>query len=343
MMFAKTNGLLSLIQSRILLHNIFPDDRLSFEITNGWDDLLVDNFSMAQKEIQENGLPINQDLNLFYQDEVWNINNCEDLIKGSHWSQLKSEEDKVVVETREIENTTYDYLQIKLNESRLACLSPKVDESYMRNFISITNDLLDDERRRIAFDIHDSAIQFLSGVKFMVNGLRENPESLSKILPKLEKAINDAILELRTISYNLMPAKIEEQGLYQLLVALEDRLQNHYGVKLDLKTNVDFAALSVEFQTSVYRIIQELCSNAIKHGKAQELVLFIKKEKNELILDFEDNGIGFHEIETARSRMGLANIFYRVGEFQGKIKLDTNSDIGVKYSLEFPIEKIERL
>lgn len=187
------------------------------------------------------------------------------------------------------------------------------------------------ERQRIARDLHDGLSGTLSGIKIK---LSSRPEAGS--IPVVDEAISqleNSIDELRRISRNMMPETLVRLGLE---VAIKDlcislALQ---GVEIEFQANGIGNEMPVEMQVNIYRIVQELLSNAVKHSQATKILVQCLQNGDVFLITVEDNGKGF-DLEGRKSAgLGLPNIRKRVDYMQGQMEIDTSLDQGTTVNLQ---------
>ena len=194
------------------------------------------------------------------------------------------------------------------------------------------------ERTRIAEDLHDSLGGTLSTLKLQYDTLQMEHGDLSKDseYQKIMKMIDSACTEVRDIARNLKPIALEKLGL---TAALKD-LVNRYSLKgimeISLHTHEVDGVLSEEAKLHVYRIIQELLNNAIKHADASEIDLQVNKMDGQLFIVVEDNGKGFDQNEVKHG-LGLGNLKSRVNVLRGDMEIDSSLDRGTSITVHIPI------
>jgi len=172
------------------------------------------------------------------------------------------------------------------------------------------------ERTRIARDLHD-------GVSQMLFALKLNFSATNISDPQSHELIDKSIAEVRTISHNLLPKKLGENGLVDAIAVLVDQLNNlSTNFKADFSCSITEMHLKQEQQINLYRIIQELINNTIKHSKATQLGLNLSENARELILQFNDNGVGLNPsaIKDAGG-IGWKNIMARLELLSGNLEL----------------------
>ncbi|WP_454045813.1 ATP-binding protein [Chryseobacterium sp. Marseille-Q8038] len=194
------------------------------------------------------------------------------------------------------------------------------------------------ERGRLARDLHDGLGGLLSGTKHQLSYL--NPHQSENIEEGISKSIDQidgAVEELRRVAHNLMPDLLMKYGLEVAIKEFASRISNN---ALDIHTEfINYSnSLSKEKQLIIYRIIQELVNNAIKHANTSEIIIQISEEENLLNLTVEDNGKGFDPTGlNARKTAGFHNIELRVQFLKGTMNITSELNIGTSIELQIPI------
>ncbi len=189
------------------------------------------------------------------------------------------------------------------------------------------------ERERIAKDLHDSLGGLLSAVKLQFEKAKSKGSSYeqNREYQYAQNLLDTSVEEVRNISRNLQPGSLKQLGLVAAINDLINRYVGdaypeihfqHYDLPKDLNTMI---------ATSIYRIIQELLNNAIKHAKADEIIIQLNKEDDEILISFEDDGIGFDPKEMKSLGMGLENIQSRVNYLKGNLEIDSTRDDGTSF------------
>ncbi|RBI92694.1 sensor histidine kinase [Elizabethkingia miricola] len=194
------------------------------------------------------------------------------------------------------------------------------------------------ERGRLARDLHDGLGGLLSGTKLQLSYLDPHQsETIEDGISKSIKQIDGAVEELRRVAHNLMPDLLVKYGLEVAIQEFASRISNS---ALDIHTEfINYRnSLSEEKQLIIYRIIQELVNNAIKHADASEIIIQISQEENVLNLTVEDNGKGFdHKGLNVKKTAGFHNIESRVQFLKGTMNIISELNIGTSIELQIPI------
>jgi len=181
-----------------------------------------------------------------------------------------------------------------------------------------------EERKRFAEELHDAMGALLSTLKLYVNELGSKDivyEERNVLLQQSNHLLDEAITNARTISHNIMPASIKENGLESSLQSFIDKI-NAYG-----KIQIQFITLSLRkhfepvLELSVYRMLTEMINNSLKHAEADKIEISLSEKNNKLLISFMDNGKGFDfekTIKSGNAGLGLKNILSRIEMIGGK-------------------------
>lgn len=214
-----------------------------------------------------------------------------------------------------------------------------------KQFTKISNltamlDGQEQERGRLARDLHDGLGSLLSSTKLNLSHRIEKLEPLHKQhLQSSLAEIDTAVNELRRVAHNLMPDLLIKYGLEEVLRDYASRMTND-----KLEISIHFLhyqqSLSEEQQLLVYRIIQELVNNAIKHADADQLLIQLVEEDGRIAVTVEDNGKGFalSQLDLQHSA-GLHNIQSRVHFLKGQVHIQSEINLGTTIEFDFPLDK----
>jgi len=195
------------------------------------------------------------------------------------------------------------------------------------------------ERMRIAKDLHDSLGGLLSTVKAHFTSIQSESEQQQKthLAEKTNRLIDEACIEVRRISHNMIPNVLTLSGLPEALEDFSDGLKNE-GYSVDLDVNDFPEQMSKTKQVMLFRIVQEAVSNIRKHADAKSILIQIFKANKRLSLIIEDDGKGFDHTEAVASRgVGLKNINSRVEFLNGSIDWNTTLGEGTTITINIPI------
>jgi len=206
--------------------------------------------------------------------------------------------------------------------------------AYQKEMVKATILAQEEERSRIAQDLHDAISAKLNVVSLGANFLLEE-ESVSEkeqdeIIEHILNVTNKTIESSRKIAHNLLPPILEKFGLGAALEELCDEFTNSKQVVVGSKIKYELGGLSKNNELHVFRIVQELINNSIKHGKSKEILVNFFEKNDSFQLHYQDNGLGFDVSEIANKKgLGLQNIESRVALLKGMISYKSELNKGV--------------
>jgi len=205
----------------------------------------------------------------------------------------------------------------------------------------------DDERRRIARDLHDSTGQALTALKLELAGIeRELAERNPHVAMRLASCIGDARLisdELRTISYLLHPPLLDELGLGSALRWYVDGFEKRSGIRVDLDLSCK-ERQSPELETMLFRVMQECLINIHRHSGSSKASIRLSETDSHIVMEVNDEGRGIAAEELSRIAsgaglgVGLRGMRERIKDFRGELEILSPSGQGTKVRAIIPIE-----
>lgn len=186
----------------------------------------------------------------------------------------------------------------------------------------------DQERLRIARELHDRLGSTLATIKLGLQN-EEIPQAQQQVI-----LVNTAISEVRTIAHDLSGGNIEQYGLAAALNELKNTLDR--SGKITLNLFMETVNIQASLHVTIYRIVQELVSNTLKHAEATEITLQLTSVDEQLTLIYEDNGKGF-DLTHYQPGMGITNIRHRIEKWNGSLEIDAQPNRGTIVILTVPI------
>lgn len=201
------------------------------------------------------------------------------------------------------------------------------------------------ERNRLALELHDGIASQLWAIKLNVDSLQQQEQFNGKhrqSLRTIYQQLDDTTQEVRKTAHNLMPDLLLEEGLATALASLCDKIKKQTELEVDFLEFGTIPRMDEEIELSLYRMIQELIQNVLKHaGKATQLLVQLSCTESLLNITVEDNGSGFTgEAPTASKGLGLHHVERRVKALQGHMDLQSIPGKGTTIYLEFDIQHL---
>jgi len=203
-------------------------------------------------------------------------------------------------------------------------------------------DATEEERKRIAKELHDGIGQQMSGLKLAWGNLKEKisivAPSETEVLQKLSKILDDAANEVRSISHQMMPRALQENGIVSALNDMLEKSLSLSNIKYEFIQNVDQQRFNERIELSLYRICQELINNIIKHSGANQVNIQLVKSKSFIALIIEDNGKGFNFESAKKDGIGMLNMNSRVNTLNGEINFEPGPNTGTLATIRIPLQ-----
>ncbi|MEN0003070.1 MAG: sensor histidine kinase, partial [Bacteroidota bacterium] len=195
------------------------------------------------------------------------------------------------------------------------------------------------ERKRVAQELHDGLGVLLATVKMQINGIQKVLPGVSNSnhYQKAEQLIDQACRTVREISHDMLPYVLEEEGFDSAVQRLCTSVANTH------ELDISFIPFEVELiegdalKVSLYRSVQELLKNIIKHAEASEVIVQIIAEPEQVELTVEDNGKGF-DLAAKKDGIGLKNIQSRVEYLNGQFEMESTIGQGSTFTIRIPLE-----
>ena len=216
----------------------------------------------------------------------------------------------------------------------------EMELKYQQDVIYRTLDAVEDERKRVARDLHDEVGAALSAMRLLIGQLSQTNlpvTEASGLTIKFKGVIDNTIDSVRRISNDLLPQGLDELGLTYALEGLCENTMSLADVNVELSVEGE-GDLPGRTNLIVYRLVQELLNNALKHAEATEIGLQLHRQANVLRLDYTDNGKGFdYEQAWQKRSFGLKNIETRAQMLHGTASFDTKPGQGLRVTVQIPL------
>ena len=194
------------------------------------------------------------------------------------------------------------------------------------------------ERKHFAKELHDGLGPVLSSAKMTISALDKTniQEKNARLLDKVEKLVDNAILTTKEISNHLTPHVLSHYGLKKAIETFIRNVLINETLHITLSTTINKKRYKESIEVVLYRICCELINNTQRHAFATETTIELVDENEKIKLKYEDNGVGFDSVQE-RYGMGLTNIISRVKALQGAIELVSSPHKGFYAHIELPL------
>ncbi|MDH7446205.1 sensor histidine kinase [Aquimarina sp. 2201CG14-23] len=214
----------------------------------------------------------------------------------------------------------------------------KIESDYQKELLKTSIQSQEEERTRIAKELHDDVGAMLTTTKLYMGQIEPElaPEELTSIVNKIGGFFDDMIRSVRGISQDLRPVVLEKLGFSEAVDSLVQTVRDSGKIKISFVDSTTQNIAKTK-ELNLYRIIQELITNTLKHAEASNIYIEMKNHDNILILVYEDDGKGLDQKQLQyRKGLGLKNIESRLSILSGTISFQEEKH-GMKVQLEIPL------
>lgn len=200
--------------------------------------------------------------------------------------------------------------------------------------------LQDEERRRIAFDLHDEVGQSLTSVMMGLRALGDQPDPASyrQRIDDLREVVNSAVHEVRRIANGLRPAALDHLGLQGALERMSEDAEQIHDIDIELAIEInDWDKLSNPLQTTIYRMVQEGLTNVARHSGAKLVRILVAQRRGEVVVEIEDDGRGFDKASASHQGLGVSGMIQRTALLAGEFDVLERPEGGTIIRARIPV------
>jgi signal transduction histidine kinase len=198
----------------------------------------------------------------------------------------------------------------------------------------------DEERARVARDLHDSTAQHLAAVNLGLARLRKT-QAPQEVLDDMRTALAEAQREIRTLTYLLYPPQLTDQGLEATLKTFVYGFRRRTGLSVEVDVSGDLKTLPVGVQRAVFRVVQESLANVQRHARATQAAIAIALKRDGLRVTVTDDGVGRSPPIDPTTGMGIRGMQARFGQFDGLLTV-SRRDVGTQVEGVIPARGLRR-
>lgn len=267
----------------------------------------------------------------YVQDVILRLTESEDELQFKN-QQLNETNDKLLSTQKDLLKTTQEKYDLLRQEDNVRSTSLIEGQ--------------EEERKRLARELHDGIGQMLTGLKLDSEQLKSLPfinEKQKKSFEEHQKLIDETIEATRTVSFNLMPSVLSDFGLPSAIRLLIERTAKSAGIKATFNDSTDNIDIPNKIENNLYRITQEALNNIVKHAKAQKVAINLSNEKSKIItLTIIDDGKGFDMKKIKKNKItgnGIGNLQTRVRLLNGTIRIESEINKGTSIFVKIPLKE----
>ncbi len=197
----------------------------------------------------------------------------------------------------------------------------------------------EDERRRLARELHDETGQALTSILLGLRGLEEakDPETLRTAVSEVRALVRSTLQDVRRLAVELRPKALDDFGLVAAVERLTDSFAEQTGIGIEFVPHVGEERFPPEVETALYRIVQESLTNVLKHARAGHVSIVLTQKDGSASVVVEDDGIGFEPARARDGGLGLVGMRERVGLLGGRLTVESRPGAGTTFVAEVPL------
>lgn len=238
----------------------------------------------------------------------------------------------------ELESIQHRVLKIQKQMSEQVKLSQRLATEKVVGQEERIQEIISQERNRLARELHDSVSQQLFAASMMMSAINESRPNTedreTKQLKMVEEMIHQSQLEMRALLLHLRPVALKGKSLQEGMEELLNELSQK--VSMTILWKIEEFPLDKGVEDHLFRILQESVSNTLRHAKALKLEVLLIERDDFIILRVVDDGVGFDAEETKAGSYGLQNIYERAVEIGGSIKIISVKNKGTRLEVKIP-------
>lgn len=201
--------------------------------------------------------------------------------------------------------------------------------------------LIEEERRRIARDLHDGPAQAITNLSMRLDIVRRmidrQPDLAAEELERLYQRMRVAVSDVRRLIYDLRPIAIDEVGLMQAIQQLCERNQDDWSIPIELAADENLKlTLPPARQIAIYRLVQEVLNNVRKHAEATQIKIQVTTSKKTVTFQISDDGRGFDTTTIPSGHYGLIGLRERAEYLRGHVDIASTPGTGTQVKLVIP-------
>ena len=194
------------------------------------------------------------------------------------------------------------------------------------------------ERNHIGAELHDNVNQLLAGAKLYMSIAGKKNEEIKEAIEYPKELVENAIDEIRTLTAKHV-TPLKDMDLEQMVLSLVEKVKKTTEIETSLSYDVTQQSIQPDLKINIYRIIQELTSNIIKHSESNKVEVILKSDEDCIHISVKDNGKGF-SLNDKREGVGLINITNRVDTFNGEIDIISKPGKGCTTTITLPVNNV---
>lgn len=230
--------------------------------------------------------------------------------------------------------------QRKVLQSKLDIQNLQTD--HQKKLLVATINSQEKERTRVGQELHDSVGAMLSAIRLNMKMLMQDPALFQKSSDEITSYLDQTIETVRNISHNLYPAGLKTFGMIGVLKEYIEKFNTSDQLTISLQENGERRRLDPNTELIIFRILQELIHNAVKHSRASTITISMDWRDAQLSIEVRDDGVGFtsDQLDPGKRGLGLYNISNRAEVIDAKVNFNNTENGGACIDLQVPYQTV---
>src|SRR5262249_46031221 len=228
-----------------------------------------------------------------------------------------------------------------ISEQKLGAEILRASGDQLREFAARIDTVREEERTRVARELHDELGQLLTILKLdlaWVHG-KLGRSQLRKKMKDIIAHVDDTIGRVRRISAELRPSILDDLGLGPAIEWQASEIQRRSGIRIQVTSDADSARLSKEAAAATFRVVQEALKNVVRHAKATRVRVTMKSQEHALMISIQDNGKGITDAQiTDVKSLGIVGMKERIARIGGEFNIFSEPDKGTRLDMTIPAQ-----
>ena len=287
--------------------------RFSFDIPNGKEEQISTKFAPLRQKAGLKSLPVNNEIEIL----------------GDFFNRMMSSLQK---------NWEHNLKLQKSLEEKEA-----IRVKLLKKLIIVQ----EEERKRIARELHDGTSQSLTSLMFILKAIQQSNDldEIRKLTGTYREVLYNTLEEIQKISYELRPMTLDKLGIEEAIKRYINDLRRHLQINIKYESiNCKFSSFSPDIETTVYRIVQEALTNAVRHARPQNIEVILSSDDQYVEMTVKDDGEGF-ELEKVQQNwekaLGILGMIERASLLRGELDIDSVPGQGTTVKLKLPLKKMD--
>ena len=230
--------------------------------------------------------------------------------------------------------------QRKVLQNKLDIQNLQTD--HQKKLLITTINSQEKERTRVGQELHDSVGAMLSAIRLNMKMITQDPAIFQKSSDEITGYLDQTIETVRNISHNLYPAGLKTFGMIGVLKEYIEKVNASDQLVISLQVNGETMRLDSNTELIIYRILQELIHNAVKHSRANNIYINMDWQDAQLFIEVRDDGVGFtsNQLDPGKRGLGLYNISNRAEVINAKVNFNNADNGGACVDLQVPYQTV---